>query len=88
MLHLFVIYGNIKPEYLLERKTEVETFFFSLSTPINTIWNKIEDLAELAELANRPFMEQQLTDFAFIIVNRQRAFCDDIRTWMRLPTHG
>ena len=84
MLNLFAIYGKIRPEYILERKTEVETLTFNLSDPIDTIWNKIEDLAELAELALRPFSDQQLTDFAFIIINKQRAFRDDVRQWMRL----
>lgn len=59
MLHFFNIYGKIKPEYLLERKHEVETFTFNLSEPVDTIWNKVEGLAELAELANRPFTEQK-----------------------------
>ena len=58
MQYLFNIYGKIKPEYLLERKPEVENFILSLAGPVDTIWNKIEDIAELAELAQRPFTEQ------------------------------
>ena len=88
MLQLFAIYGGIRPEYLLERKTEFKTVTFHLSDPIGSIWNKIEDLAELTELALRPFSEQQLTDFAFIIINKQRAFRNDVRAWMRLPAHN
>ena len=71
MLHLFTVYWKIKPEYLLECNTEVETFILNLSDPIDTICNKIEDLAEFAKLALRPFSEQQLTNFAFIIINKQ-----------------
>ena len=81
------IYGKIKPEYLLEKKMEVETFTFNLSDPVDTIWNKIEDLAELAKLTLRPFTEQQLADFAFIVINKQRAFREDVRAWMRRPPH-
>ena len=43
---------------------------------------------ELAKLALRPFIDQQLTDFASIINSKQRAFRDDVRAWMRLPPHG
>ena len=61
----------------------METLTFTLSDPIDTILNKIEDLAELGELSSRPFSDTQLTDFSFIIVNRNRAFREDIRLWMR-----
>ena len=67
ILYLFVVCGKINPEYLLKLNMEVETFMFNLSDPINTIWNNIEDLADLAL---RPFSEQQLTDFTFIIINK------------------
>ena len=59
---------------------EIKIFTFNLSDPVDTIPNKVEDLAELVELANCLFTEQQLTDFAFIIVNKKRAFRDNIRT--------
>ena len=74
------MYVKIKPEYLQERKAEVENLNFALSDPIDTIFNRIEDLAELGELSSRPFSDTQLTDFAFIIVNKNRAFREDICT--------
>ena len=70
ILYLFTVCGRIKLEYFLKRNTEVETFMFNLSDPIDMIWNKIEDLAKLAELTLRPFSEQQLTNFSFIIINK------------------
>ena len=83
LLYLFRVYGKIKPEYLQERKAEVENLTFTLSDPIDTIFNQIEDLAELGELSARPFSDTQLTDFTFIIANKNRAFREDIRTWIR-----
>lgn len=86
-LYLFKVYGKIKPEFLLLKKNEVETKRYDISDPIDTIFNEIEDLAELGELSNKPFSETQLVDFGFIIFNKCRAFRSDIREWIRRPLH-
>ena len=84
-LQLFRVYGKIKPEHIMNEKNKVETFSFNISEPIDDVFNRIDDLAELAELAERPFTDKQLTDFGFIIFNRQRAFRDDVRSWLKRP---
>ena len=86
-LYLFRVYGKIKTEFLLEKKYELETRSYYISDPIDTIFNEIEDLAELGELSAKPFSESQLIDFGFIIINKCRAFRSDIRAWMRRPDH-
>ena len=60
---------------------------FDLDEPIDTIFNAIEDLAEIGELAGKPFTDPQLVDYCFVIAHRNRAFCTDIRDWMRKPEH-
>ena len=84
-LYLFHIYGKIKPEFLLQIKNEVEKKRYDMADPINQIFNEIEDLAELGELSNKPFTESQLIDFGFIIINKCRAFRNDVREWIRRP---
>ena len=86
-LYLFKVYGKIRPEFLLQKKNEVESKRYDLSDPLDTIFNEIEDLAELGELSNKPFSETQLVDFGFIILNKCRAFRSDIREWIRRPAH-
>ena len=54
-----------------------------MADPIDQIFNEIEDLAELGELSNKPFTESQLIDFGFIIINKCRAFRNDVREWIR-----
>ena len=54
-LYLFRIYGKVKPEFLLQRKNEVEKKRYNMADPIDQIFNEIEDLAELGEFSNKPF---------------------------------
>ena len=68
---------------IMEKKNEVENYSFNLTEPVDEVFNLIEDLAELVELAGRPYSDEQLTDFGFVIFNRRRALREDIRTWLR-----
>ena len=56
-----------------------------MADPINQIFNKIEDLTKVGELSDKPFTENQLIDFVFIIINKYRAFRSDIREWICCP---
>ena len=62
-LYLFRIYGKIKPEFLLQRKNEVEKKRYDMADPIDQIFNKIEDLAELGELSDKLRSSPSITSF-------------------------
>ena len=49
------------------------------------VFNKVDDLMDLASAAGSPYTAQQLINFAYIIINRMGKFTTGIREWNRLP---
>ena len=58
---------------------------YNIKDHIDTIYNDVEDLVEVRELAGRPFSPEQIIDLAYMIISKYRIFRDDIRAWMRRP---
>eukprot|EP00957_Ditylum_brightwellii_P003189 243029-Ditylum_brightwellii.AAC.1 len=52
--HLLDNYGDITPEELRELKIQVKGLTYSPAEPVNTFFTKIEELADVAELAKIP----------------------------------
>jgi hypothetical protein len=58
---------------------------YDISQPVDTVFNAIDDLADLAEHANSPMSAQQQIDLAYVIFARQSILQHDLRLWNRLP---
>ena len=58
---------------------------YSASAPIDDIFNAVEDLCEIAELAETPYSPRQHVNIGYLIVNKQPIFRSDVRKWMRKP---
>ena len=83
--HLFNTYGKINENELQEKYDSTLKMSYNISDPINDIFNAVEDLCEIAELANDPYSERQQVKIGFLILNRQPIFHSDIRKWMGKP---
>jgi hypothetical protein len=78
-------YGNVTPESLNDKFEEVSGAIYDPSRPIDTLFNSIVALAELAEAANVPYSEQQQITIVYNILNRSGRFTSDIKDWKRKP---
>ena len=76
-------YGNVTEELLQERKQRVSRMAYSLSQPIDIIFNALDDLADYAEISDTPFSEHQIMGKAFMILNRTQCFQQALLTWQR-----
>ena len=76
-------YGNVTEEMLQEREERVSRMSYSLSQPIDLIFNALDDLADYAELSNTPFSERQIIGKAFMILNRTQRFQQPLLSWKR-----
>ena len=84
MHHLFVTYGQLTPQQVKAKETEVYNLQFDLSQPVDIIFNAIEDLSALAEHASSPMTQQQMIDLAYLIFAKHPILQQDLRTWKRL----
>jgi hypothetical protein len=53
-------------------------------TPIDLVFNKVEDLVEYGELAHNPYSQLQTITKAYNILNATGTFKDGIKTWNRI----
>ena len=58
---------------------------YDTRVPIDTIFNAIEDLEELAMLSMSPYTPPQIVNMGFIIMNNHRLLRSDVRKWIRKP---
>jgi hypothetical protein len=85
LLHLYTTYGKITPQQVKAKEMELYNMHYDISQPIDTVFNCIDDLAELAEHATSPMSAQQMIDLAFVIFAKQPILQQDLRLWNRKP---
>ena len=52
---------------------------YKLEEPINIIFDAVEDLVEIEELAGRPYTPEQAIDLGYIILSKTWFFRGEIR---------
>ena len=85
LLHLFSTYGKITPQQVKAKETSTFNMHYDISQPVDTVFNTIDDLTDLAEHANSPMTSQQMMDMAYVICTRQPILQHDLRLWNRRP---
>ena len=61
---------------------------YNLEEPINIIFDAVEDLVEISELAGRPCSTQQIVDLGYIILSKNQIFRSGIRKRVGRPKDG
>ena len=56
---------------------------YTIDEPISIIFDAVEDVVEIVELAGSPYSLDQIVDIGYIILFKNRIFRSDIRKWMR-----
>jgi uncharacterized phage-associated protein len=83
--YLLNTYGKISPSQLSEFEKEVTNMHYDPVSPVDNIFNKIEDLLEYGDLANCPFSQPQAIGKAYNLINRTGKFREAIKAWNHLP---
>ena len=79
-------YGKISPSQLSHFEKEVSEMHYDPVTPVDNIFNRIENLLEYGDLAHCPFSQPQAISKAYNLINRTGKFRESIKAWNRLPT--
>lgn len=85
LLHLFSTHGRITPQQVKAKEMSTFNMHYDISQPVDTVFNTIDDLADLAEHARSPMTPQQMMDLAYVIFARQPILQQDLRLWNRRP---
>ena len=83
---LFQNYRNIT-QYDIEENNKKLKGKWDANTPIEMLFDQIEDAQDFAAAAGQPYMNNQLLTMAYNLVYATGLFFDDCKAWNRLPTN-
>jgi hypothetical protein len=87
LLHLFTTYGKITPQQVKAKEMELYNMHYDISQPVDTVFNCINDLSDLAEHVSSPMTPQQMIDLAYDIFAKQTILQQDLRIWNHRPAN-
>ena len=84
---LFFTYGKITPQQIKAKEMSVYNMHYDIVLPVDTVFNSIDDLSDLAEhaMSPSPMTEQQRIDLAYVIFSKCPLLQPDLRLWNRRP---
>ena len=83
---LFQNYGNIT-QYDIEENDKKLKEKWDANTPIEMLFDQINDAQDFAAAAGQPYTNNQLLTTAYNLVYATGLFFDDCKAWNRLPTN-
>ena len=82
--HLYERYGQLTPQDLKNNDDEMNQPY-DANTPIENLYEQIEQAGDIAASANAPYNEAQVLNSAYNLVFNTNAFPETCREWRRLP---
>jgi hypothetical protein len=84
--HLFNTYGKITPQQVKAKEVAILNTHYSIVLPVDTVFNAIDDLVDLAEHGQSPITTAQIMDMAYMLLAKEPILQHDLRLWNRRPT--
>ena len=72
--YLLSTYGKISPSHLNGFGVKVTDIHYDPVTPVDNVFNKIEDLLQYGDMANCPYSHPQAISKAYNILNKTKKF--------------
>jgi hypothetical protein len=85
LLHLFSTHGKITPQQVKAKEIGIYNMVYSIVLPVDTVFNAVDDLVDLADHAGSALTNQQMIDLAYVVLSKEPIFQQDIRLWNRKP---
>ena len=72
-------------EELLMEENNLRANVFDIVQPLIILFNKVEDLKELALASNNPYSDSQILKIGIKLIKNMCDFDKDLQTWYDLP---
>ena len=80
--HLKSRYGRVNLLQKTEAENVLRTYVYDVREPIEeAVFQRVQDFAEIADMAEAPISDKQKVDFAMVIILKSKRFNLDIREW-------
>ena len=81
IVYLQTNFGRITDQELSDKEDEVKTCSYDLSTPVDSVFNRIKAFQDLCVLTGNAKTDRQLVQLAYLVFNKTKAFMDSLKTW-------
>jgi hypothetical protein len=85
MTHLYDTHGRVTLQLVIAKEQGLCNMGYSITMPVDDVFDAIEDLEELAEHAHSPLSTQHKMDLAYTLFMREPILHHDMRIWSRKP---
>ena len=85
LLHLFSTHGKITPQQVKAKEIGIYNMVYSIVLPVDTVFNAVDDLVNLANHAGSALTNQQMIDLAYVVLSKEPIFQQDIHLWNCKP---
>ena len=83
-VHLFDTHGKVTPQQVKAKEQAVCAMAYDLSTPIDTVFTTVDDLADLSEHSGSIMRtDRQKMDVAYVVLAKVPLLQHDLRLWNR-----
>lgn len=80
---LFERYGDVSPDHIQQELVRLQNTTYDPATPIDVIYNSIEDFVDLSESAGVPYSLRQSVNLGYVLLNKTGYFRESILSWKR-----
>ena len=83
---LMDVYGTIPEEELISADTAIRARVFDISQPLVIIYNKMDDLQQLAIAADLPYTDKQFINLGVRLIKNMNDFDKGLTKWFENPS--
>lgn len=81
LTHLFNLYGDVDAETLSTEELRLQNYYWDPAEPITILFNKIDDLMELAIAAELPKTDEQIVSLGLTLIKKTNDFENALLQW-------
>ena len=82
---LFTTYGAISDEELLDKESALRSRIFEIQEPLDTLYQEVDDLQELATASDSPYTVKQLVGLGLQLIKNMNDYEKARGEWLARP---
>jgi hypothetical protein len=76
---------KMTPQQVKAKEIGIYNMVYSIALPVDTVFDAVNNLRDLAEHAGSVLTNQQMIDLAYVVLSKEPIFQQDICLWNRKP---
>ena len=82
---LIQTYGQVSEIAMLEKEQNLSALKYDTTQPVDFVFNAVNKFCDLADMNQMPVSDRRKCQFAYVILQKSRAFLDSLKKWNARP---